>query len=65
MEKYCVVVRHRGKEVGRSKPMGFEEAIAKVRSICRASQDHTWNCERNLPYVETAASVKHLPVVSV
>ena len=65
MENYSVVLRQKGKEVGRSKGMPMEKALAKVRAINRSNSDLTYNSEGNSCYIEETQTVKHLPVVEV
>jgi hypothetical protein len=60
--KFSAVVRHKGKETGRSVGMTIEEALALVRRINRSNQDETWNAWQNGAYIEETQSVKHLPV---
>lgn len=61
MERYCVVLHKAYKELGRSKPMEFKEALKMVQIINKNNPNHNANAEN--AYVETAASVKHLPVI--
>lgn len=63
MEKYSVVYRRNGKEVGRSKGMEIEKALKIVRDTNRFNQDRTWKADLNAPYIEETYTVKHLPVV--
>ena len=59
MEHYSVVIREYGKEIGRSKGMEFEKAIAKVKLFNKKNVRQGVRAS----YVETTASVKHLPVL--
>ena len=55
MTRFCVVVSTKGREVSRSKPMVFEDALKLLRA-------RTKKVKPNLLYIEDASAVKHLPI---
>ena len=61
-ERYCVVVSRKGREEFRLMPEEFEAAIEKAKEINRSGR---LRAENLTAYVETAASVKKIPLGSL